>query len=96
MSRDQKQRITLYNLIFPVWLIWLMPPVLLLILPANFLWDLLVMVLTMRVLQVTDQKKMIQRVIIRVWLCGFLADLAGSVGLVLMSFVTPEIGRAHV
>ncbi len=89
MSRDQKQGFTLYNLIFPVWLIWLMPPVVLLILPANFLWDLLVTALTMRAFQVTDQKKKIRHVIVRVWLCGFLADLAGSVGLVLMSFVTP-------
>lgn len=88
--RKRRQQITLYNLIFPVWLIWLLPPVVFLILPANFLYDLLVTALTMRVLQVSERKAKIQRVIVRIWLYGFLADLAGSVGLVLVSFVEPK------
>ena len=35
--------IRLYNLIFPIWIFWMVPSLLWLLLPANFLWDSLVL-----------------------------------------------------
>lgn len=40
----KRHTIRLYNLIFPIWIFWMVPSLLwLLLLPANFLWDNLVL-----------------------------------------------------
>lgn len=40
----KRHTIRLYNLIFPIWIFWMVPSLLwLLLLPANFLWDSLVL-----------------------------------------------------
>ena len=52
-----KKGVKLYNVIFPLWLLWLIPITWLVVLPANFLIDLAVVVLTLKFLQVPDIKK---------------------------------------
>lgn len=74
----KKRSIRLYNVIFPVWLLWLFPISWLVVLPGNFLIDLLVVVLTLKHLQVPDVKKTAKATMFRVWLCGFLADFLGT------------------
>lgn len=39
----KRHTIRLYNLIFPIWIFWMVPSLLWLLLPANFLWDSLVL-----------------------------------------------------
>ncbi len=73
-SRD----LTLYNVMFPIWMLWLFPLTWLIILPVNFAIDLAVVVLTLKVLQVTEIKLNAKRVILRVWLMGFAADMIGT------------------
>lgn len=69
---------TLYNVIFPIWLLWLFPAAWLVVLPANLLIDLLVVVLTLRALHVQDVKLQTKSVLLRVWLMGFAADFIGT------------------
>lgn len=83
----KKNRVTLYNAIFPVWLLWLFPQTWIVILPANFLIDLLVIVLTMRHLGIREIRSRVKKVILRTWLCGFAADFVG----VFLMFVTELI-----
>ncbi len=77
--RGRKTR--LYNVIFPIWLLWLVPPVWFLALAGNFIIDLLVIVLTLRHLQVENRKELVRRTVWRSWIFGFLADLAGTAAL---------------
>lgn len=74
----KKEKIKLYNVIFPLWMLWLFPQTWFAILPANFLVDLLVVVLTMRYLGIPDVKSNAKKVILRTWLCGFAADFVGT------------------
>lgn len=74
----KKSKVTLYNLILPIWLLWIFPQTWLVILPANFLIDLLVIVLTMRHLRITEIHSRAKKVILRTWLCGFAADFVGT------------------
>lgn len=74
----KKREYKLYNLIFPIWLLWLFPVTWLIVLPANFLIDLLVVVLTMRYLHVPDVRKSAGSVILHTWICGFAADFVGT------------------
>ncbi len=74
----KKKNVTLYNLIFPIWLLWLLPTTWIVILPANFLVDLLVVVLTLKYLKVQGLKQKVKQVIFKVWIFGFLADFIGT------------------
>ena len=44
----------LYNVIFPIWLILIVPPIVLLTLPSNFIIDSLVLTLGLKLLKLTD------------------------------------------
>ena len=68
----------LYNVMFPIWILWLFPLTWIVVLPANFIIDLLVVVLAMKYWKMTDIKVKAKKVIFRVWIMGFVADIIGS------------------
>lgn len=67
----------LYNVIFPVWLLLLVPAVWLIVLPANLLIDCAVVLLTLMVLKHTQKKIVLKQVWCKIWLLGFAADFVG-------------------
>ena len=80
----------LYNVMFPIWLLWLFPLTWIIILPGNFIIDLLVVVLTMKHLKVEEVKGRARAVIFRVWIMGFVADFIGCVGMFFFNLVEVE------
>lgn len=75
----KRHTIRLYNLIFPIWIFWMVPSLLwLLLLPANFLWDSLVLLAAAGWLRLQGKKELWKRSIVKVWLIGFAADFAGA------------------
>lgn len=74
----KNKSIKLYNVIFPIWMLWLFPTTWIVVLPANFIIDLLVVVLTMKCLKMQDIKENAKSVILRVWIFGFVADFIGT------------------
>ena len=75
----QKTDIRLYNILFPIWLFFLWPTaVWLLILPANFAVDSLVLYLAARHLKIGERPALWRRSIVKVWVIGFLSDLVGA------------------
>ncbi len=78
------KNVKLYNMIFPIWLIWLIPITWIVVLPANFIFDLLVIVLTLKYLKVENIKIIAKSIILKVWIFGFLADFIGT-GIMLLS-----------
>ena len=78
----------LYNVIFPIWLMILIPPIILSVIPANFIIDSLVLLLGLKISKVTDKFKNYKKCILKVWIFGFLIDIAGS----LLLFATQVLG----
>lgn len=79
----EAERCRLYNVLFPMWLFYLFPTgVWLLLLPANFAVDTLVLRWGAKRLGHPDVAGLWRRSILRVWGFGFLSDLLGA-GLVL-------------
>ena len=79
-----KHNVTLYNIMLPIWFIFFFPTQLwLLILPANFLVDLLVVSITKRVRHVEVPRPLWYASIFKVWVFGFVADFIGA-GVVLL------------
>lgn len=78
MRRDIK----LYNLIFPMWSIYffglLFPPMLLILLPANFVVDSIMLLLLFAWLKLSEKKEWYKKTILKTWGFGFLADVLAS------------------
>lgn len=73
----------LYNMILPVWLLWIFPQVWLVILPGNLLVDVLVVFFVLLALKRKDKGRLLKRLWWRVWLGGFAADAIGVAWLLL-------------
>ena len=78
-ARRRKHGIRLYNVLFPAWMFYLFPSRLwLVILPANFAVDSLVLWLAMRRLGIAGRREIWGKSIIRIWAFGFLSDFLGA------------------
>ena len=89
-----KKEIRLYNVVFPIWfLVLAWPafapslPLLLLLLPANFLVDSLVLLLAARHFQIPEIGKLWKKSVWKIWLFGFLCDFAGGGLIMLLCFL---------
>jgi len=82
-----KKHITLYNLIFPIWLLWVIPTTWIVVLPVNFLIDITVVMLTLKYLKVTHIWKKTKAVIVKTWIYGFAADFIGTVFMLLSNLI---------
>ncbi len=78
----------LYNVIFPVWLFFILPPLILIAIPANYIVDSLVLLIGFKVLGITGWFKSYKQCILKVWGFGFLVDIFGS----LLLFATQFMG----
>lgn len=77
------REVRLYNMLLPVWLLWIFPQVWLVILPGNLLIDVLVVFFALLALKRTDKSRLLRRLWWRVWLRGFAADAVGVAWLLL-------------
>lgn len=82
----KQKSVTLYNMILPIWLLVLFPQVWIVVLPANFLIDLLVLRLSFRHQGIENSKQKAKECIFRVWVAGFAGDFAGGIGMASMMF----------
>ena len=75
-----KKSTKLYNVIFPFWLLVSFPItwIWFAVLPANLVIDFLVVFFTLNFLKVENRKEIAKKVIFKVWIMGFVADIIGS------------------
>jgi len=67
----------LYNVILPIWILFLFPQVWLIALPGNLLIDCLVVLFTLMALKHTQKRAVLKQVWWKIWLLGFGADFVG-------------------
>ena len=82
----EEKPVRLYNILLPIWLLWIFPQVWLVLLPGNLLIDCAVLLLALAALRVPAKRPVLRRVWWRLWLNGFLADGAGVAWMVLGMF----------
>ena len=88
----RSKEIRLYNVIFPIWMLWFIPATWILILPANFVIDFAVLFFTLKYLKVEERGQIAKKCILRVWICGFLADIIGSIFMFLPILLDVDAG----
>lgn len=79
-----KKDVTLYNVLFPFWMLLLIPYLWLIILPGNFLIDSLVLLAAMAIFKIADRKRWYKKYIVPIFSFGILSDLIGSGYMLLM------------
>ena len=80
----RNKQVRLYNVLFPLWFLMIFPVTWLIVLPGNFLIDSLVLIVTLRLLKITDKKAWYKRYILKIFGFGMLADVIGAAFLFLM------------
>jgi len=85
-SEKSSNNIILYNMIFPLWLLWIIPSTWIVILPANFLIDLAVL-LIMHCLKISGRKEIIKRSVWKIWVFGFISDFIGTFFMFLVNII---------
>ena len=79
-----KKTVKLYNVIMPIWLMFLYPTFLwFIILPLNFVIDSAVVLIVQKVRKIEQTRRVWQSSILKVWIFGFLSDFIGA-GVVLL------------
>lgn len=78
--------IRLYNVMFPIWYLFFLPPVWIVMLPVNFLFDSLVLWGSSRHQHLPEPRTLWKKHILPVWIIGFLCDIAGA-GLTFLLFL---------
>lgn len=77
MDKNNKY-IKLYDVIFPIWLLWVLPQAWLVVFPANLLINFLVLVLAMKIIKIQNIWQKIKPIILKITAFGLLADLIGT------------------
>ncbi|MDO5018016.1 MAG: hypothetical protein Q4E02_01820 [Lagierella massiliensis] len=85
-----KSNLKLRNIIFPVWFLWVLPPVWLVIIPINIIIDAVVLYLSMKYMEIIDIKEKVKKIIVKTVLFGFLSDIIGSL-LLLISVLLIDV-----
>ena len=73
-----KKQTRIYNVLFPIWLIWLFPQVLVFVIPGNLAIDCAVLFLTLLALKHAQKKAVVKALWWKFWLLGFAADGVGT------------------
>lgn len=81
----------LYNVLFPIWLLFLVPTVWLIAIPTNFIIDSIVLLISMKVLKIEDKKDFYLKHIFFVFLFGFLSDMLGALMLLTITVIFQNI-----
>lgn len=84
----------LYGVVLPVWLLWLLPEPLAIVVPVIFLLDFLVLFFEMKHLGVVNRREKLRASLWKTWLLGLLGDLAGAALMFLATAVStnPKTG----
>ncbi len=88
-----KKETSLYNVVFPIWLMVLFPTAWIVVIPLNLIVDFLVMFITLKVLKSQNTKLCIKSSLLPVWLFGFLSDFIG-VGILFSTYLIGLRARA--
>ena len=73
MKREHR----LYNIILPIWMVFLFPQLWAVIIPGNLIIDCLVLFLTLLALKHQDKGGVVKQLWWKFWLLGFAADAIG-------------------
>ena len=92
-----KNTIKFYNLIFPIFILFIIPPYLILAIIGNLLIDGLIVYIVLKLNKVEFLSNNFTKTVFKVFLLGYLADIIGAIILIgIYSLFEPTIGYYHI
>lgn len=88
-----KQGTKIYSVVLPIWLLWLLPQSLTVVIPVIFLLDFLVLFFEMKHMGITERREKLRITLWKTWLLGLLGDLAGA-ALMFLATAVPTSGKS--
>lgn len=85
-----KKEVRLYNVILPIWILWIFPQLFVVVAPANLLVDCLVLTAALACLKHQNKGAVVKKLWWKLWLLGFAADFVGVL-LLLPGVVLPDL-----
>ncbi len=82
-----KKDVRLFNVILPIWIIWLFPPILLVCIVANTIIDFVVTYVCLKHQKISDPFQKAKKVLFKVVCFGFLADFIGAAILIAITYL---------
>lgn len=89
-----KQEVRLYNVILPIWILWLFPQLFVIVVPANLLVDCLVLTAALAALKHQNKRAVVKKLWWKFWLLGFAADFIGVIFLFPSAFLPSLLSDA--
>ncbi len=89
--KSKSKSIRLYNLIFPVWAVLLIPKSWIAVIPLNIIVDFLVSILGYKIAKVEKISEVLKKSLAKTIIFGFLADLIASGLLLVFTFGTNSL-----
>lgn len=83
----KKNEVTLYNVLFPFWMLLLFPVMWVVVIPGNFIIDSIVLLVSLTVLKIPDRKQWYKQHILKIFCFGMLADIIGAAYMLFMMLV---------
>ena len=81
---NDKRPFRLYNVLFPFWMLMLLPQLWLIVIPGNFIIDSAVLLISLAILKITDKKQWYKKHILKIYAFGMLSDVIGSAYMLLL------------
>lgn len=91
---SNKGNIKIYNMIFPIWILWLVPITWLIVLPGNFIIDSAVILIALKLLKIDGKKEIYKKTILKIWIFGFISDFIGTAIMIISGLI--KFNRSEV
>jgi hypothetical protein len=75
---------------FPLWFVLVFPMTWLIIMPVNFIIDTIILIIGLKCFKINEVYETYKKVVLKVWIFGFLVDIIGSGVIFLLQFLQNE------
>lgn len=81
------KEVRFYNVIFPVWMLLMIPVLWAVVIVGNFIVDSIVLLVALAVMKIAEKKQMYKKLIFKIYAFGLLSDVIGAVYMLAMMVV---------
>ena len=89
---NNDNNVKLYNILIPLWWLWLFPMTWVIVISGNFIIDNLILIISMVVLKMENKKQWYKQYIFKIFAFGILAEIIGAWFMFLMLCVLDPRG----
>lgn len=81
------KEVRFYNVIFPVWMLLMIPVLWAVVIVGNFIVDTIVLLVALAVMKIAEKKHLYKKLIFKIYAFGLLSDVIGAVYMLAMMVV---------